>query len=228
MNNILPELIQQATLQRKETIINSSNPIRIAIVTHSKFMEENIVKRLSATNKTKILKYRNVDDKVKVFNCDVYKMTLSSTNNRKSTNLFFPKEENCIRVDWYGMPPFVGKKIFFIGNKNVAPLYMRNHPECFRYPNRNVCQEILNILIGLCNKENEGYRQFILNKISSTRNQTRRNENENENVIEIFKKRGNVVYATPRRAITGNNIRNNFEELSIQNKKKLSRIDIKF
>ncbi len=203
---ILPKLIDFAQMNRTRNQ-GLPGPLKIVIVTHSKFMEENIVKRLSSTNKSNILQYRNVDGKVKVYNCDVYQMNLMGRghNNMK---LFFPTRDNYQSFDNYGMPPTIGEKRFNIQYKNVAPLFLRSffsNKSCLNRPNNEQCKVLFDILIGLCDKENHDYRQFLLSKLTP-HNQTRTNKVVIENQSIINNEGFNL---TPRKAITRYNIGTN-------------------
>lgn len=179
-NKILESLILFAVSSRnkkngkleKKIPINKENPLRIVLVTHSKFMEENIVKHLSTKNE--ILKFRNNGNGgIKVFNCDVYKIEVPPKINSYMTRtlnppkLFFPKILNHENYDNYVMPPIrynsTGKiinKKFNIGDKNTIKRYLELYSTNLNYFD-------LNIILGLCNKENKQsqkeFRKFILN-----------------------------------------------------------------
>lgn len=219
---ILPELIRWAYSKRMQqnadfkkglsTNPGEVGPLKIVIVTHSKFMEENIVKRLSSSNKSEILQFRNAEGKVKVYNCDVYQMNLQGRGQNRM-NLFFPIRENYQTFDNYGMPPVIGEKRFNIQYKNVAPLFLRaffSNKSCLNRPNNNQCKVLFDILIGLCDKENPDYRQFLLNKLTP--------RETNKVVIKNKKIINNGINVTPRNAITRYNVGKNLSYSDIPNK----------
>lgn len=176
---ILPTLIQKVKQDRilKGPMRGENKPIRIVIVTHSKFMEENILKQLSSNDKQTILRYRDSEGKVKVYNCDVYKMSLVADRNTRKTNIFFPENSQvATQIDFYQMPSPSGgftDKNFSISNKNVSPQYFNQYFEKL-YPSRNIEQlnKMFDIIVGLCDKETKrngnkeyNYRNLLMDKL---------------------------------------------------------------
>jgi hypothetical protein len=194
MSTILPKLIDIVNIKRSTQLslsLRSKNnikgknvpnflnkPIKIVIVTHSKFMEENIVKHLSEQNKEQILIFRKHDGKVKVYNCDVYKMDLNPNRSIQTTNLIFPRIDNHKIFDYYNIPPFIGDKQFWIADKNTSQRYY----DLYKYNNRfNI-----DMILGLCGKENQNFRKLILNEldkslVKSLKKQTKNHRNITKN-----------------------------------------------
>ena len=181
VDSILPKLIQKVQQDRllKGPMRGENKPIRIVIVTHSKFMEENIVKQLSSSNKKSFLQFRNNEGKVKVYNCDVYRMSLVAERNQRKTNLFFPTKETYESVDNYVMPAPNGGLTdieFSISEKNVAPIYFNqyfqdSYWESIVEKKRDI-QKLFDIIVGLCDKETKkngnkeyNYRNLLVDKL---------------------------------------------------------------
>ncbi len=226
MSIILPKLIDIVNIKRSTqlslSLISKNNikgknvpnflnkPIKIVIVTHSKFMEENIVKHLSKQNKLTILNYRNDENgKIKVYNCDVYKMDLNPNRSIQTTNLIFPRIDNYQIFDYYNIPPFIGDKQFWIADKNTSQRYY----DLYKYNNRfNI-----DMILGLCGKENQNFRKLILNElgkslVKSLKKQTKNHRNITNN--------GELMNLEQRNAITANNLSANnlaFNHLSENN-----------
>ena len=189
MKDILPILIRKAYENRKN--VNNKNPIKIVIVTHSLFMEKNLIKDVYKNDiekKKELINYRGED--IKVYNCDVYKINLQN----KEIEMFFPKKDNYEKYDYYGMPPTISDKKFYIQNKNVTPIYINKYKKCLKEydvkneKNKKECNEIFEIMFGLCEIKNNKIKLFIKKKLKELKNKNiKNNKNNNKTNIKELK-----------------------------------------
>lgn len=207
INTILPKLIQKVKQDRilKGSMRIENKPIRIVIVTHSKFMEENILKQLSSIDKQKILSYRNSEGKVKVYNCDVYKMSLVADINTRKTNIFFPENvQVASEIDFYKMPsPFKDftDKNFSISNKNVSPQYFNQYFEnLYQLQNTEKLHKMFDIIVGLCDKETKengnkeyNYLNLLIDKLVGAWAKDKGNLNVNLSGLLTYKSRNAII-----------------------------------
>ncbi len=156
LSNILPKLLINIDMEKRDL----KKPYRIVVVTHSHFMESNILGLLSENNLSKIKKYRNEKGKgkIKVYNCDTYKVSIPPHSSQISANIYFPLNN---RYDIYKMPPYFDN-LFNIEEKNTIPHYFKDMMECFR---GKKCDELINICLGICNDKNNKYKKYIYEKM---------------------------------------------------------------
>ncbi len=152
MKDILPHLI---SLVHK----TDQKPIRIVLVTHSHFMEHNIL----PSNIT-IPKYLapRVDSKgiLRVWNADCYQMT------SKGVEFAFPAR---ISFDQYMIPKEIGGGKYHVSNKNTLLTFIDN----LKDRDQNKHHEEIEYALGMCAIEEPKYIAYVLkqwNKIHEREN----------------------------------------------------------
>lgn len=142
MSDILPHLI---------SLVPSKDVIRIAVVTHSHFMEHNII-----PPKITIPKYLvpRVDSKgiLRVWNADCYRMSSS-----KGVQFAFPER---IAFDSYVLPSEVGGGKYHVSDKNTLTVFFKD----LEKRNQNTHHDDIEYAVAMCGIEEPKYLPYVLSQ----------------------------------------------------------------
>ena len=143
IKDILPHLI---------SMVPSKKTIRIVLVTHSHFMEHNIL-----PSKMTIPKYLvpRLDSKgiLRVWNVDCYRMTSS-----KGVEFAFPVR---IPFDQYHLPKDMGGGKYHISDKNTLSIFFKDLDQ----KDQNKYHDKIKYALGMCAIEEPKYITYVLNKL---------------------------------------------------------------